>query len=313
MSKYFCFLFALIACCLNLVLLSSVVFLLVLFQFLWMQLIRLFGITCDQKTFISRWIDVLIGLHSKHIRLILTRVCGVQFDCFLPRDLSMDTSYVMVVNHRSHVDILVILAVFYDRVPDVKFFLKQSLLWVPFMGQFCYLMNYVFVKSVRSHQVRKNPTIVMQQREHIREQCRFLVQDPVTLAIFAEGTRYSEDKAGEAAQGRFKHLLAPQPAGVALALEASVPCVKYLLDVTLVYDVNFVSVWLLLSGQVRTIEVHAQAHGVDDQQLAGDYILDRRFRKRFTAWMKSLWEKKDALLIQSLMRFRRGKVSPVSH
>ena len=78
-------------------------------------------------------------------------------------------------------------------------------------------------------------------------------------------------------------------------------------------DVNFVSVWLLLSGQVRTIEVHAQAHGVDDQQLAGDYIQDRRFRKRFTAWMKSLWEKKDALLIQSLMRFRSGKVSPVSH
>ena len=48
--------------------------------------------------------------------------------------LSTREWYLVVSNHRSWVDILVLQAVFNRRVPFLKFFLKQQLIWVPFLG-----------------------------------------------------------------------------------------------------------------------------------------------------------------------------------
>ena len=306
MIKVFRFSLALFACVVNLCVLSSVVF----FLFFIAQLLRLLSSRRFYEDIVAVYYnavcDRLIRLHSRNLRCILTSVCGVTFHRYFSRVLCQDKSYVMVVNHRSHVDILVILAVFYDQIPNVKFFLKRSLLWVPFLGQFCYLMNYVFVRKIKKNLVRRNPGIVQKQRDLISQQCRDLVKSPVTLAVFAEGTRYvSEKKLG--VKNIFRNLLAPQPAGIALALEASSKHISDLLDITLVYDVGFVSAWLLLSGQVNDIEIHAQTFDVAKSNLVGDYVKDRNYRKYFSEWVRTLWQRKDELLTQSFLRLSQRR------
>ncbi len=301
--KLFRYAVSFVACALNLVILSSVVFVLCTMRFM-LQMIFGSKILSYLSAVLDRVINDLICLHSCNLRRILQFLCGVDLQCHLPESLSQERSYVMVINHRSQVDILIILAVFYDRIPDVKFFLKQSLFWTPFLGQFCYLMNYIFVQRLQPDAVRRDPTIVHRQREKIRQQCRQLSVKPVTLAVFAEGARYCSQKT-VSQKNHFTHLLSPQPAGLALALEATAPLTEEVLDVTLAYDVGFVSVWLLLSGQVRTIEIHADTYDVQALRLVGDYAKDRQFRKRFTEWVRQLWSRKDALLHQILVRYGR--------
>ena len=295
---------AFMACVLNLAVLSSVVFGLCFLRCIakFLPMISFLGV------FLTSMIDALIQLHSVNLRYILTYGCGVSFNHYFLSQLHQDKSYIMVINHRSHTDILVILAVFYDKIPDVKFFLKRSLFYVPFLGQFCYLMNYIFVQKIAPKVARKDPSTVHRQRVMIQKQCKTLMQSPVTLAVFAEGTRFCQERKAKHAAIRFSNLLSPQPAGLALAIEACSSSVHELLDVTLVYDVGFVSVWLLLSGQVSTIEVHAQTYDVTKLQLAGDYVKDRQFRKRFSEWIKRLWLKKDALLTTALSRLRSRQV-----
>lgn len=303
------FIVAATACTLNLTILSSFAFLLFFCRFLFTYLGKIISLRRLVMKF-DILIDGLIHLHSRNLRFILVRICGVDLSCHLPESLSSVRSYVMVINHRSHVDILVILATFYDKIPDVKFFLKSSLFWVPFMGQFCYLMNYVFVKRISPRQVRRNPSIIKNQRELIRQQCQQLIKNPVTLAVFAEGTRFSvPDNKTHLSKRNLAHLLSPQPAGVALALEASSPDIKDFIDVTLAYDVGFVSVWLLLSGQVKTIEIHAELYDVSTAKLVGDYVNDRQYRKRFTEWVRRLWAKKDALLSRVFLRLKSMKLN----
>ena len=298
LSQYIRFMVAMVACVLNLTLLSSLVFGLYALSLL------AYILGSGVRSVLYAAIDALIYWHSVNLRCILQRICGLRFDAFLQPSLRQDKPYVMVINHRSHVDILIILAFFYDRIPNVKFFLKRSLLYVPFLGQFCYLMNYIFVRKIAPAVARRSPDVVYQQRETIKRQCRELTKHPVTLAVFAEGTRFSEDKQMDQKTVHFANLLSPQPAGLALAIEACADQVQELLDVTLVYDVGFVSVWLLLSGQVRTVEVHVQSYDVAKTALVGDYVKDRQFRRRFTEWMKYLWQKKDVLMGQALQRLR---------
>jgi 1-acyl-sn-glycerol-3-phosphate acyltransferase len=49
-------------------------------------------------------------------------------------DLSRDEWYMLIANHQSWPDILVLVRAFNARIPGVKFFFKRSLLWVPVLG-----------------------------------------------------------------------------------------------------------------------------------------------------------------------------------
>ena len=299
MIKYIRFLVALVLSIVNLVFLSSCAFLICCGQFLCFR--RLGFVRID--IWATHIVHKLISLHSANLRRILYFVCEVRLQPFLSESLCLQRSYIMVINHRSYVDILILLAFFYDKIPNMKFFLKRALFYVPFMGQFCYLMNYIFVRKISSHILRRNPEVIIQQREKISQQCRVLVQKPVTLAVFAEGTRFNLHKHQQSAI-QFRNLLSPQPAGLALALESCAGHVHELIDVTLVYDIDVISVWKLLSGTVNTVEIHVSVYNMTQLNLIGNYVQDRRFRKRFIAWVKKLWLRKDALLAHARTRLQ---------
>ncbi len=49
-------------------------------------------------------------------------------------DLRGDTSYLVISNHQSWVDIPALIQTLNRRTPFFKFFLKKELIWVPFLA-----------------------------------------------------------------------------------------------------------------------------------------------------------------------------------
>src|SRR5688572_19110445 len=54
--------------------------------------------------------------------------------------------YLVVANHQSWVDIPVLQHVFNRRIPFLKFFLKQQLIWVPVLGLAWWALDFPFMR-----------------------------------------------------------------------------------------------------------------------------------------------------------------------
>ena len=65
---------------------------------------------------------------------ILALFNSVEWDVQCSENLKKDGWYLLISNHLSWADIVVLCCVFKDRIPMPKFFLKQQLLYVPFIG-----------------------------------------------------------------------------------------------------------------------------------------------------------------------------------
>ena len=68
-------------------------------------------------------------------------------------ELSNNNWYFLICNHQSWADILVLDKIFNRKIPKIKFFMKQELLWMlPICGLACFVMGYPFIKR---HKDRK--------------------------------------------------------------------------------------------------------------------------------------------------------------
>ena len=71
--------------------------------------------------------------------------------------LKREEWYLVVSNHRSWVDILVLQAALTGRVPFLKFFLKQQLIWVPVLGLAWWALDFPFMRRHSAAYLAKHP------------------------------------------------------------------------------------------------------------------------------------------------------------
>lgn len=67
--------------------------------------------------------------------------------------------YMLVANHQSWVDILVLQRMFNRRIPFIKFFLKKELIWVPFIGLAWWALEFPFMKRYSPALLKKRPEL----------------------------------------------------------------------------------------------------------------------------------------------------------
>lgn len=211
-------------------------------------------------------------------------------------NLSLEQWYLMVSNHQSWVDILVILRLFNGRIPYIKFFLKKSLLYIPFMGFCFWALDFPFMRRYTKAQLEKNPELKGKDIEQTRKSCEVFLHNPVTIINFMEGTRLTPAKHQQQAS-IYQHLLMPKAGGVSFALAAMNGQLKQLLDLTIYYPEKVPTYWEYASGQVKTVHVHLQQYKIEPD-LIGDYANDAVFREKFQAWVNKLWQEKDQRLQQ---------------
>jgi 1-acyl-sn-glycerol-3-phosphate acyltransferase len=108
--------------------------------------------------------------------------------------LAPDDWYLVTCNHVSWVDIPVVQKVLNRRVPMLKFFLKQELIWVPLLGLAWWALDFPFMKRYSREQVSANPELGGVDLERTRRACEKFRTSPVSVFNFLEGTRFSEAK-----------------------------------------------------------------------------------------------------------------------
>lgn len=219
--------------------------------------------------------------------------------------LSKDDWYLVISNHRSWVDILVLQRVFNHKIPFLKFFLKKELIWVPFLGLAWWALDFPFMHRYSKALLAKHPHLKGKDLENTRKACEKFTFKPVSIMNFVEGTRLTEQKRRR--QGaQFQHLLKPKAGGMAFVLGAMGEQLHKLLDVTIHYPQGTPSFWEFVCGKVDRVEVQVKVTSIkellDSDAYAADYFDDRTQRVKFQRWLTELWEHKDqelaALLAQ---------------
>ena len=203
--------------------------------------------------------------------------------------------YLVVSNHRSWVDILVLQHLFNRRIPFLKFFLKQQLIWVPLLGLAWWALDFPFMKRHSSAYLARHPEARGQDLAATRKACERFARIPTSVMNFVEGTRYTPAKHA-AMQSPYRHLLPPRAGGVAFVLSAMGQMLHSIVDVTIGYRERSPSLWDLCCGRLDAVRVHVMERPVERWTTEGDYSEDAGFRARFQAWLGEVWREKDARL-----------------
>ncbi|MBE0361040.1 acetyltransferase [Pseudoalteromonas aliena] len=208
-------------------------------------------------------------------------------------DLNSKCWYLLICNHASWLDITVLSSL--HELPAPKFFLKDELKYVPFIGTGAWAMGMPFMKRVSKAQLAKNPKLKGLDVERTKHSCRNFRHHPTTIINFVEGTRYTPAK-HSLQQSPFKHLLKPKAGGIAFALEVLADQFDAMLNTSLVYSGKTDHVCRnLLKGELDSIYVSIEVIPIDEK-MQGSYQSDDVFKANFQHYVNELWVTKDQQL-----------------
>ena len=117
--------------------------------------------------------------------------------------------YLISCNHQSWVDILVLQHLLNRRIPLLKFFLKQELVWVPVMGLAWWALDFPFMQRHSEAYLKQHPEMRGRDQETTRRACEKFALIPTSVMNFPEGTRFS----------RAKHQAQQSPTGTCSSLK----------------------------------------------------------------------------------------------
>ncbi|BBW79048.1 TPA: acyltransferase [Klebsiella michiganensis] len=209
--------------------------------------------------------------------------------------------YLLISNHHSWADIVVLCVLFRKHIPMNKYFLKQQLAWVPFIGLACWALDMPFMRRYSRGYLLRHPERRGKDVETTRRSCEKFRAHPTTIVNFVEGSRFTEEKQQQA-RSPYQNLLSPKAAGIAMALSVLGSQFDKLLNVTLCYPENNQKPFYdMLSGRLTRIVVRVSLEPVTEE-LHGDYVNDKNFKRRFQRWLNRLWEEKDRQLTEIMQQ-----------
>lgn len=209
--------------------------------------------------------------------------------------LSPDGHYLILSNHVSWLDIFVLFRALHRRVAFMRFFLKRELMWFPIVGQACWAMDFPFMRRYSAEYLSRHPEKRGHDLEATRRTCRRYRRIPVAILNFLEGTRYSEEKHADQ-ESPFRHLLRPRVGGTAFVLASLGAYLDAIVDVTIVYPRQDVTLWEFLTNRIGEIAVRARVLGVPPGFVNAAITEPGPEREQFREWIEQLWRDKDVLI-----------------
>lgn len=248
-----------------------------------------------------RWSDRLARIAESWIAVnsaLIRHGTRTRFEVALPAGLSRDASWLVLANHQSWVDIPVLQHVFNRRIPLLRFFLKQELVWVPLLGVAWWALDFPFMRRYSKQALARRPELAGTDIDATRRACEKFREVPVAVMNFVEGTRFTAQK--HAKGSPFRHLLRPKAGGVAFVIDAMGGLLQGVLDVTVVYPGGRPTLWQLVCGRIPSVRMHVRVLPVPAEAIGADYESDPEFRARFQEWINALWGQKDARIAAML-------------
>lgn len=251
------------------------------------------GLTRVLMTFAENWVSVNTA--------ILAGSGSRNWSAQLGDELRRDRWYLVIANHQSSIDIAVLQTVLNRRIPMLKFFVKQELIWLPLLGIAWWALDMPFMKRYSPSYLAKHPEKKGKDMEATRKACEKFHDSPTSVINFVEGTRFSEQKR-DARNSPYTHLLQPRAGGIAIAMSSMGDLFDAILDVTLVYPHGVPTFWGMCCGDYVRVIVDVQERPIASDLLAGDYTNDREFRRELHRWLTRIWHEKDARMSSLKLR-----------
>ena len=212
--------------------------------------------------------------------------------------LNRNQWYFVISNHQSWADIFVSQHLLNGRVPMLKFFLKQELIWVPLMGLCWWALDFPFMKRYSKAYLAKHPEKRGKDHESTKRACEKFQFTPVAVMNYMEGTRLTAAK-HEKQESPFRYLLKPKAGGMGHALGAMNGSIKTLLDITIFYPNHTQPSFIdFLCGRVDRLCIRIEEKPIPAKYLAGNYAEDPDFRTEFQQWVTALWKDKDQTMVE---------------
>lgn len=240
-------------------------------------------------------IDSWVGCNRALFKLL--RLTRVDTRWINAPDLSRKRWYIVVSNHQTWTDILILQVSLLGHIPPLKFFTKSQLIWIPLLGPAMWLLGFPYVRRMDKAQIEANPELLEVDRQATLAACRGFKNHPTAVLNFLEGTRFTPEKHGAQSPARFQTLLNTKIGGLSYALTALNEELHYLIDVTITYPNGVPTFWQFMKGECRDVQLRIACHQVPENiTQAADF--DEK-RALIGPWIEALWQEKDARLIDA--------------
>jgi 1-acyl-sn-glycerol-3-phosphate acyltransferase len=208
--------------------------------------------------------------------------------------LNQSEWYLTMANHQSWADIFVLQGITNRKIPMLKFFMKDVLIWIPVIGLAWWALDMPFLKRYTQEQVKKNPSLRGKDVIEMKKSFGRFARYPVSIFSFAEGTRFTEAK-NASQNSPYKKLLRPKSGGIGLTL-STMPYIKKVLDFTIKYDSNDRTFWDFLCGRMSKVKIQVKIIDVPESLVQKNYAEDEKFREELKEWLYCIWEEKNRFL-----------------
>ena len=238
----------------------------------------------------TRVIDAWVG--GNRVLLRALSISRISVATQLDAPLARDRWYVVISNHQSWSDILVLQDTFLARIPPLKFFVKQQLIWIPLLGLAMWLLGFPYVRRYSREALAKDPSLRRHDQEATQRASEFFKERPTSVLNFMEGTRFTPEK-HTYQQSKYRNLLMPKTGGFGYVVAALGERVHQVLDVTIVYPNGAPSFWEFISGQCSDVRVEIASSRVPSELFDAHEELPAEVRETLRAWVDTLWTRKD--------------------
>ena len=208
--------------------------------------------------------------------------------------LNQSDWYLAMANHQSWADIFVLQGITNRKVPMLKFFMKDVLIWVPVIGLAWWALDMPFLKRYTEEQIKKDPSLRGKDVIEMKKSFGRFARYPVSIFSFSEGTRFTEAKR-VSQDSPYEKLLRPKSGGIGLTL-STMPYITKVLDFTIKYNSHHRTFWDFLCGRMSNVEIQVKIIDVPENLLQKNYIEDKKFRAELKKWLYSVWEEKNKFL-----------------
>ena len=184
------------------------------------------------------WTELAMSIAEHWIsinNLVLDAFQTLDIEVIGLEELDQRAWYLVVANHQSWTDIMILQRVFNRRIPMLKFFIKQELIYAPVIGIAWWVLDFPIMKRYSAATLKKKPHLRGKDLETTKRSCERFKLTPVSVLNFLEGTRFSQAKK-TSSNSPFEYLLKPKSGGAAMVLDALSDHLSQILDVTLIYE-----------------------------------------------------------------------------
>ncbi|KTD16306.1 acyltransferase [Legionella jordanis] len=247
------------------------------------------------RLFCTRMVDVVASCWNSANNAYINRTQRTRWEVKGLENLSRQNWYLIIANHQSWLDIVVLQRLFNRKIPVLKFFIKDQLKWVPLLGFAWWAMGCPFMKRYSKDYLAKKPHKKGKDLLATKKAIELFRQTPATVMSFIEGTRFSAHKKHQQ-QSPYSFLLKPKAGGISFVIGAMGQQFNSILDVTIIYSNANHSLWDFLCRRMDVIKVHIRQLPIPKQFIGNSLLENQDTQEEFRNWLNRSWEEKDHLI-----------------